>query len=111
MPKKITNSFNIDNSAADVSKPSIFDRLIKEIDAKEIPTKYIDYIRIQYNDGNIVELTGEEISHPMPVNKEATWEHMEESFKKMKDVRIFINLTLLEEDVNQLIEDLLDNYC
>lgn len=110
MSKKIT-SFNLDKTSSRAARPSVFDRIVKEIDAKEIPAKYIEQILVQYYDGNIVELSGDEISHPIPVNKNASWEAMEDSFKKMKDVKIFINTDKLEADINIEVEKLLGNHC
>lgn len=111
MAKKSTTSFNIDKAISRIAKPSVFDRIVKEIDAKEIPAKYIEQILVQYYDGNVIELSGSELTHPIPVNKNATWEMMEESFKKMRDVKIFINTDKLEKDINEKVEQLLGNYC
>lgn len=111
MAKKTTTSFNIDKAISRIAKPSVFDRIVKEIDAKEIPAKYIEQILVQYYDGNVVELSGNELTHPIPVNKSATWEMMEDSFKKMRDVKIFINTDRLEKDINEEVEKLLGNYC
>jgi hypothetical protein len=111
MAKKSTTSFNIDKAISRIAKPSVFDRIVKEIDAKEIPAKYIEQILVQYYDGNVIELSGSELTHPIPVNKNATWEMMEESFKKMRDVKIFINTDKLEKDINEKVEELLGNYC
>ena len=111
MAKKTTTSFNIDRAISRIAKPSVFDRIVKEINAKEIPSRYIEQILVQYYDGNIVELKGEELTHPIPVNKNATWEVMEDSFKKMRDVKIFINTDRLEKDINEQVEKILGNYC
>lgn len=111
MSKKPTTSFNLDKAISRIAKPSVFDRIVKEIDATEIPVKYIDHVLVQYYDGNIVELSGTEISHPIPVNKDANWEEMEGSYKKMRDVKVFINTDKLEKDVNELVEQYLGKYC
>lgn len=111
MAKKSTTSFNIDKAISRIAKPSVFDRIVKEIDAKEIPTRYIEQILVQYYDGNVVELSGSDLQHPIPVNRNASWEMMEESFKKMRDVKIFINTDRLEKDINEKVEELLGNYC
>jgi len=111
MAKKTTTSFNIDKAISRIAKPSIFDRIVKEIEAKEIPAKYVEQILVQYYDGNVVELRGDEITHPIPVNKNATWEAMEDSFKKMRDVKIFINTERLEKDINVEVEKLLGHFC
>lgn len=111
MAKKTTTSFNIDKAISRIAKPSVFDRIVKEIDAKEIPAKYIEQILVQYYDGNVVELSGNELTHPIPVNKNASWEAMEDSFKKMRDVKIFINTDKLEKDINEEVEKILGNFC
>ena len=111
MAKKTTTSFNIDKAISRIAKPSVFDRIVKEIEAKEIPAKYIEQILVQYYDGNVVELSGNELTHPIPVNKNASWEAMEDSFKKMRDVKIFINTDKLEKDINEEVEKILGNFC
>lgn len=111
MAKKTTTSFNIDKAISRIAKPSVFDRIVKEVDAKEVPAKYIEQILVHYHDGNVVELKGAELSHPIPVNKNASWEAMEDAFKKMKDVKIFINTDRLERDINEQVEKILGNYC
>ncbi len=110
MAKKITN-VSFDKAMNRIARPSVFDRIVKEIDAKEIPAKYIEQILVQYYDGNIVELSGSDLTHPIPMNRNASWEKMEESFKKMRDVKVFINTDILEQDVNALVEQYLGKHC
>lgn len=111
MSKKTTTSFNLDKAISRIAKPSVFDRIVKEIDAKEIPAKYVEQILVQYYDGNVVELSGNEITHPIPLNKNASWQAMEDSFKKMRDVKVFINTDKLEKDINELVEGVLGRFC
>lgn len=111
MSKKSITSFNLDKAISRIAKPSVFDRIVKEVEAKEIPAKYIEQVLVQYYDGSVVELSGNELTHPIPLNKNLSWEDMEESFKKMRDVKVFINTDRLEKDVNELVEKLLSNYC
>ena len=106
----ITN-FNIDKAISRIASPSVFDRIVKEIEATEIPSKYVEQILVQYHDGSITELKGSELTHPIPINKNATWETKEDSFKKMKDVKIFINTSKLEKDINELVEAFLGKLC
>ncbi len=110
MSKKIT-SFSFDKAISRIAKPSVFDRIVKEIDAQEVPSKYVQQILVQYYDGNIVELKGSELTYPIPMNKNASWEKMEESFKKMKDIKVFIDTDALEIDINELVEQYLGSYC
>lgn len=111
MSKKSVTSFNLDQAISRISRPSVFDRIVKEIDAKEIPAKYVETILVQYYDGNVVELKGSEITYPIPLNRNISWETMEDSFKKMRDVKIFVNTSTLEIDVNIMVEETLGKYC
>jgi len=110
MTKKVTN-FSLDKAINRIARPSVFDRIVKEIDAKEIPARYIEQILVQYYDGNVIELSGDEITHPIPMNRNVHWELMKESFKKMRDVKVFISTDKLELDVNIMVEDILGKYC
>lgn len=111
MAKKTTTSFNLDKAISRIAKPSVFDRIVKEIDAKEIPACFIESIIVQYYDGNVVELSGSELTHPIPMNRNIRQDIMEESFKKMRDVKIFINTDKLELSINEKVEDILGKYC
>jgi len=111
MAKRTTTSFNIDKAIDRIARPSVFDRIVKEIDATEIPAKYIEQILVQYYDGNVVELSGSELTHPIPVNRNASWEAMENAFKKMRDVKVFISTDRLEVDVNIMVEGILGKFC
>lgn len=110
MSKKITN-FSLDKAIGRIARPSVFDRLVKEIESAEIPARYVEQILVQYYDGSVVELNGAEIMHPIPMNKNAQWQGMEESFKKMRDVKVFINTEILEKDINEMVEKYLGNFC
>jgi len=105
------SGFSLDKAISRIAKPSVFDRIVKEIDAKEIPAKYVEQILVQYYDGNVVELKGDEITHPIPLNKNASMEAMQDSYKKMRDVKVFIDTEKLEQDVNEVVEKLLGSYC
>jgi len=60
MAKKITN-ISVDKALSRIARPSVFDRIVKEINATEIPAKYVQQVLVQYYDGNVVELKGSEI--------------------------------------------------
>lgn len=109
--KSTTTSFNLNGTLKSDTKPNIFDRIIKEIEANEIPSKYVEQILVHYYDGTVVELKGEELTHPIPVNRNATWATMENSFKQMKDVKIIISLDRLEKDINIMVEAVLGKFC
>lgn len=111
MPRKFNGiELNKAINNGEVSKPSVFDKIVGEVAATEIPAKYIENITVIYKNGQVVNLSGNEITHPMPVNKNATWNIMEGSFAKIKDVRVYVKTKLLEEDINVKVNALLDKY-
>ena len=110
MTKKITN-ISLDNAINRIAKPSVFDRIVKEINASEVPVRYVQQVLVQYYDGSVVELKGEELTHPVPINKDASIDQLKESFKKMREVKVFINTDILEKDINELVEKYLGIYC
>lgn len=111
MPQKKIHNIEIDKALERIIAPSIFDQLVKEIDANEIPTEYIERIVVYYNNGTVVELSGEEISCPVPVNRGGSAEDMDEPFKKMREVKVFVNTEKLEKDVNVLVDDVFGDRC
>lgn len=106
--RKVT-PFELTQAMDKLTSESIFDKLVKEVDASEIPAQYVEYVAVQYKDGNTVELTGSEIANPIPINKDASWSDMEPTFKKVKSVKVFIDTKKLEEDVTVRIDQLLKN--
>lgn len=111
MAKKTVTSFSINKAISRTSKPSVFDRIVREIDAKEIPLEYIDQILVLYTDGNIVELTGDDLLNPVLIDKSALCNMLDHPFKQMKDIEIFIKADKLEDDINTTVERYLGSYC
>lgn len=110
MAKK-TVSFDLDKAISRIAKPSVFDRIVREIDATEIPTRYIQSVLIQYYDSTVVEIDGSDLTKPIPLTKSMKLENMDSVFKNMRDMKIFIATDVLEEDVNKMVEDFLGKYC
>lgn len=110
MAKRITG-VNVDKAIGRITRPSVFDRIVKEIDANEVPSKFVETVIVQYLDGSIVELTGKELTYPVPINRRASLESLEEAYKKMRDVKVFINVEKLEREVNILVEQYLGKHC
>lgn len=103
----MTKKINIGNSQ---NLSPVFSRIISEINATEIPVKYIEKIAVTFSDGGRIELTGDEITHPVPINKRSTWENMQKNFSKVQEVKVFIKLQQLEEDINKIIAHRLRKY-
>lgn len=111
MAKKTVTSFNVEQALGRIVRPSVFDQILKEVDAHEIPAKYIQQIQVHYHDGSIVELSGDDLEHPLPVNRNGSHEEVAEFFKKMKDIKILIDTNVLEDDINTEVEKYLGRFC
>lgn len=111
MAKKTITSFNIEQSSGKPVRPSVFDQILKEVDAQEIPARYVQQILVQYHDGSTVELSGKDLEHPLPVNRNGSRDEIVEHFKKMKDIKILIDTNILEQDINAEVEKYLGKFC
>lgn len=100
---KITLNYNLNEE--DIQ--SQYYKLLDDITPIEIPAEYIDYVEIHYLDESVLELKGDDLKYPIPVNKKVPKKEIQEFFKKMKEVRIFIKLSDLEQDINNQLDQLL----
>ena len=85
---------------------SVFETLIKQVDAKLIPARYVEFLIVTYLDGSTVSLTGSELISPIPIHRDKPWSEMGSIFKKIKSIKLYIDTRTLELDVNRKIEDL-----
>lgn len=104
---KITLNYNL----SEEDTLSQYYRILDDVTPVEIPAEYIEYVEIHYSDDSMLELKGNDLKYPIPVNKKVPKKELQEFFKKMKEVRIFIKLGLLESDVNNQLDQLLKNIC
>lgn len=110
MSKKKPTKVELTKALSRLTDRSVFDDIIKEIEPSEIPAEFIDYISIHYKDGTVVDLYGEDLRHPIPVNKNAKWKEMEESFKNINEVKIYVNTEHLEIIIDEYLDDILGKH-
>lgn len=110
MAKKTFVTFDLGRIPGKNPKASTFERIVREIDTKEIPHNYVDQVIISYLDGNVVKLDGNDLSHPIS-SKTIKWDIMDDIFKKMKDVKVVLDLDKIEADVNIMVEKYLGRHC
>ena len=83
---------------------AMFDRFVKDIDVSEVPTKYIEKIVVFDTKGNMIELNKNEIMHPLPINKDGSWESLKRSYKNIKEIKVFVDIPKLEKDINLTVD-------
>lgn len=109
MTKRTT--FNVDDTTAAIAKYAVFDRIVNEIDPEEIPAKYIDKIRVQYQDGSVVVLSGKDLESPLPTARHSDPEMVQKFYRQMKEVKLFLNNAILEQDITAMVETYLGKHC
>lgn len=92
-------------------QPSSFAKIIKEIDADEVPPEYIERISVSFHDGSKIDLTGESVTNPIPIADKGNWRELEEAYKKLSEVKVYIDAFKLEQDVNVKVEEYLGKFC
>lgn len=110
MAKKMTN-ISVDNATGRSSRPSVFDKIIREINAVEIPAMFVENLFIQYFDGSVLEMSGDSITQAVPVNGTPTSINKDSRFKKVRDIKVVINVEKLESEINSMVEEHLGKYC
>ena len=110
MARNIVTSFGVGIAANKISSISAFDRIMKEVDTNEIPLEFIEAVLVQYYDGSVVELNNTELMHPICLNKKDIWRDIQNSYRQIRDIKIFLNNKHLEEIINPMVEDYLGKY-
>lgn len=103
-------NLSLDQALNNIKNPSIFDELIKKVNATLIPTKYISYIIVYYKDGRQVTIDKESIDHPIPIKSPKSWKDLGNQFEDVKDMKVYIDTALLEHDTNEYINRLFKHH-
>ena len=83
--------------------------ILQDIIIYEVPTEYIQLIRIKYDNGKIMVLEGEEISSPLPIGRSISEKNVMEAFEGVDTIRIYIDTDLIELDIGRKTNDLLND--
>lgn len=87
---------------------SIIVELLRDIEISEIPSKYIDSIEVGYSNGMTITLSGAEVKQPIPVIRGGNKKPVDDRFKEVTSVRVFIDLDSMENDINSRIDKMFD---
>lgn len=105
MSDKKLNNFELSRALNKTATDEVFDEIVKEIDTSEIPSKYIERILVTYKDGNQIELSNEDVLHPIPTKKSSNAE-IQKSFSNIEAIKVYIDTKKLSVDVNAVVDDL-----
>lgn len=98
------SSFEIEQSSPYAT--SVYSKIIKEIEAKEVPPKYIDHVYVQFKNGTTIDVDGCDISETIILANKPDWSALEDDIHKVHSVKIYLNMKALELHVEKEIDRL-----
>ena len=87
-----------------------FDKLMDEIFPMSIPTEYVESILVTLASGQEIEMSGDELLHPLPLADDLNWEKLVHRFDKIADVQVKINVAKIKSDVATNVKTILDSH-
>ena len=84
-----------------------FDKLMDEIFPMSIPTEYVEKILVTLASGQTIEMSGDELLHPLPLADDLNWEKLVHRFDKIADVQVKINVSKIKDDVATNVKSIL----
>ena len=87
-----------------------FDKLMDEIFPMSIPTEYVESILVTLASGQEIEMSGDELLHPLPLADDLNWEKLVHRFDKIADVQVKINVAKIKDDVATNVKTILDSH-
>ena len=87
-----------------------FDKMMDEIFPMSIPTEYVESILVTLASGQEIEMSGDELLHPLPLADDLNWEKLVHRFDKIADVQVKINVAKIKNDVATNVKTILDSH-
>ena len=94
----------------DFDKEGEFSKIMEEIFPVSIPAQFVKEIVVKFGDGKEVILSGEELSHPVPVAEGMNWDRLKNQFDKIVDIDVLIDIPAIQHNVSQNVKKILDNH-
>jgi hypothetical protein len=87
-----------------------FNRIMHEIAPKEIPSKFVDMIKVIRKDGKVTTMTREDIINSVPVTGPVDWDRVAENYHDIVDMEIYIDMDALEYTVHKNVHRMLGKF-
>ena len=87
-----------------------FDKLMDEIFPMSIPTEYVESILVTLASGQEIEMSGDELLHPLPLADDLNCESLVHRFDKIADVQVKIDVEKIKHDVAVNVKTIFDNH-
>jgi hypothetical protein len=96
----------VDRMMRNIGKPNIYNELIKQITPTQIPAELVQSVIIFYKNGTTFELSGTDLTEPVPVKNRQSPEQRGMARENIDDIKIFVNTELLAEKIDPVIDEL-----
>lgn len=103
-------SFTLTKPSIPENSSVIFDKLIFEVHAHFVPSKYIEYFTVHYNDGDTLVLEQSELANPIPHISRGKTNDASMAYDEVVDIDISVNTAVLEQDVNYMVDYILGEF-
>lgn len=87
-----------------------FDRLMEEIFPMSIPAQFVKSIVVKMKNGQQIELTGDELLHPLPMAENMGWDKLSQHFEQIDDVEVQIDVDGIKQSVVMNVQSILSNH-
>ena len=87
-----------------------FNRIMHEIAPKQIPSKFVDMIKVIRKDGKVTTMTREDIINSVPVTGPVDWDKVAENYHDIVDMEIYIDMEALEYTVHKNVHRMLGKF-
>jgi hypothetical protein len=98
----------VDRMMKNIGKPNIYNELIKQITPTQIPAELVQSVIIFYKNGTTFELSGTDLTEPVPVKHKQSPEERGQTRENIDDIKIYVNTEMLAEKIDPVINELFD---
>jgi hypothetical protein len=76
--------------------------VVRETVITQIPNEFIEYLEVEYTNGTVIRVGGEDISEPIVIggSPSATKETQNMVFKNILNIKIYINFHQMEKSID-----------
>lgn len=89
---------------------SEFDRIMEEILPMSIPAHFVKTVVVKMKNGQTIELKGEELLQPLPMQENVGWDKLAKRFAQIDDVEVQIDVPGIKQNVVMNVKNILKQH-
>lgn len=94
----------------DFDHDSEFDRIMEEIHPMSIPAHFVKQVVVKMKNGQTIELKGEELLQPLPMQENVGWDKLVKRFAHIDDVEVQIDVPGIKQNVVMNVRNILQQH-